>query len=81
MSGASDLRRIRIRSTICSISGPASIERKWEQHLQWIRYILFGEWLFARHTIHYRELPHYFFEFDIYVLTKRRRRFFVWQSG
>jgi hypothetical protein len=30
------------------------------------RYILFGEWLYARHSIHYRALPHYFFEFDIY---------------
>ena len=30
------------------------------------RYILFGEWLYARHTIGYRELPHYFFEFDIW---------------
>jgi hypothetical protein len=30
------------------------------------RFILFGEWLFARHSIHYRRLPHYFFEFDIY---------------
>jgi hypothetical protein len=30
------------------------------------RFILFGEWLYARHSIHYRQLPHYFFEFDIY---------------
>jgi hypothetical protein len=30
------------------------------------RYILFGEWVYARHSIHYRKLPHYFFEFDIY---------------
>lgn len=30
------------------------------------RYILFGEWVYARHSIHYRGLPHYFFEFDIY---------------
>jgi hypothetical protein len=30
------------------------------------RYILFGEWLYARHSIQYRRLPHYFFEFDIY---------------
>jgi hypothetical protein len=28
--------------------------------------ILFGEWLYARHSVHYRGLPHYFFEFDIY---------------
>ena len=30
------------------------------------RYILFGEWLYARHSVHYRRLPHYFFEFDIF---------------
>jgi hypothetical protein len=30
------------------------------------RFILFGEWLYARHSLHYRRLPHYFFEFDIY---------------
>lgn len=30
------------------------------------RFILYGEWLYARHTVGYRELPHYFFEFDIY---------------
>ncbi len=30
------------------------------------RYILFGEWLYARHSVTYRQLPHYFFEFDIY---------------
>lgn len=30
------------------------------------RHILFGEWLYAKHSVHYRALPHYFFEFDIY---------------
>ncbi len=30
------------------------------------RFILYGEWMYAKHSIHYRELPHYFFEFDIY---------------
>ncbi len=35
------------------------------------RYILFGEWVYARHTIHYRALPHYFFEFDIYDKSER----------
>jgi hypothetical protein len=29
-------------------------------------FILFGEWMYARHSIYYRKLPHYFFEFDIY---------------
>ena len=36
-----------------------------EERLQ-DRYILFGEWLFATHSVHYRCLPHYFFEFDMY---------------
>lgn len=30
------------------------------------RFILFGEWLYAKHSVFYRTLPHYFFEFDIY---------------
>ncbi|RIK84421.1 MAG: DNA ligase [Planctomycetota bacterium] len=30
------------------------------------RYILFGEWMYARHSIHYRKLTHYFYEFDVY---------------
>jgi hypothetical protein len=28
------------------------------------RYVLYGEWLYARHTIYYTDLPHYFLEFD-----------------
>lgn len=43
------------------------------------RFILFGEWVYARHSIHYRKLTHYFFEFDIYdkeqgVFVDLRRR-------
>ena len=30
------------------------------------QFILYGEWLYAKHSVHYRNLPHYFFEFDIY---------------
>ncbi len=30
------------------------------------RYVLYGEWLYAKHTIFYTDLPHYFMEFDIY---------------
>ena len=33
---------------------------------------LFGEWLFARHTIFYDRLPHYFHEFDILHLPSGR---------
>lgn len=30
------------------------------------RYLLFGEWLYARHTIAYDELPDYFLAFDVW---------------
>jgi len=30
------------------------------------RFILYGEWLYARHSVQYRALPHYFFEFDMW---------------
>ena len=30
------------------------------------RYIMYGEWLYAKHTVYYDALPHYFLEFDIY---------------
>lgn len=29
------------------------------------RYVLYGEWLYAKHTVYYDALPHYFCEFDI----------------
>ena len=29
------------------------------------RYIMFGEWMYARHTVFYDALPHYFLEFDV----------------
>lgn len=37
------------------------------------RYVLYGEWLFAKHTIFYDRLPHYFLEFDL--LDKPSMRF------
>lgn len=44
------------------------------------RYVLFGEWLYAKHTIFYDQLPHFFLEFDIldretdrFLATPRRR--------
>lgn len=30
------------------------------------RYILYGEWLYAKHTLFYDALPHYFLEFDVW---------------
>ena len=44
------------------------------------RYAVYGEWLFAKHTIFYDRLPHYFLEFDVldthmgvFLSTARRR--------
>jgi hypothetical protein len=44
------------------------------------RYVVFGEWLLAKHTVYYDRLPHYFLEFDIwdrrdgiFLSTPRRR--------
>lgn len=36
------------------------------------RYILYGEWLYAKHTVFYDYLPHYFLEFDILDLEKNQ---------
>ncbi|MCP9496000.1 MAG: RNA ligase family protein [Pyrinomonadaceae bacterium MAG19_C2-C3] len=30
------------------------------------RYVMYGEWMYAKHTIFYDHLPHYFLEFDIF---------------
>ncbi len=41
--------------------------------------VLYGEWLYAKHTIFYDRLPHYFLEFDLlepgagFLSTERRR--------
>jgi hypothetical protein len=44
------------------------------------RFVLYGEWLYAKHTVFYDDLPHYFLEFDIldteagaFLDTNRRR--------
>jgi hypothetical protein len=44
------------------------------------RYVLYGEWLYAKHTIFYTHLPHYWLEYDVYdsatakfLSTERRR--------
>jgi hypothetical protein len=44
------------------------------------RYLMYGEWLYAKHTVFYDALPHYFMEFDVYdrhqevfLSTPRRR--------
>ena len=44
------------------------------------RYVMYGEWLFAKHTVYYDALPHHFLEFDVldrsdgtFLSTDRRR--------
>lgn len=44
----------------------AAVKRPVLEEMLADQFILFGEWLFARHSVHYLALPHYFFEFDIY---------------
>jgi hypothetical protein len=43
-----------------------SVKRPLLERMLESRYILYGEWLYAKHSVHYRRLPHYFFEFDLY---------------
>jgi hypothetical protein len=43
-----------------------SVKRPMLERLLGSRFIVYGEWLYAQHSVHYRALPHYFFEFDIY---------------
>jgi hypothetical protein len=33
------------------------------------RYVMYGEWLYAKHSVFYTDLPHYFMEFDILDTT------------
>jgi hypothetical protein len=47
------------------------------------RYLVYGEWLYAKHTVFYDRLPSYFMEFDVYdresqefLSTERRREMF-----
>jgi hypothetical protein len=71
--------------------GPGELQfalfKSWAQtHQTWLweklgtRFILYGEWLYAKHTVFYDALPHYFFEFDVldtqadqFLSTYRRR--------
>ena len=34
------------------------------------RYIIYGEWMYAKHNVFYDSLPHYFLEFDVYDKEK-----------
>ena len=48
------------------------------------RYILYGEWMYAKHTVFYDALPHYLMEFDLldretgeFLSTVRRREILI----
>ena len=41
-------------------------------------FVLFGEWLYAKHSIHYTRLPGYFMAFDLY--DKKEGNFFSWRE-
>jgi hypothetical protein len=43
-----------------------SVKRSLFESMLEDRRILYGEWMYARHSVHYRALPHYFFEFDVF---------------
>lgn len=49
----------------------ASLKRPILDQMLEDRFILFGEWAYARHSVRYRRLPHYFFEFDVFDKTSR----------
>jgi len=44
----------------------AAVKRPVLERMLEDRFILFGEWLHAKHSVHYRKLTHYFHEFDLY---------------
>jgi hypothetical protein len=51
--------------------------KQWaHHHIEWLfdtlgdRYIMYGEWCYAKHTVFYDRLPHYLLEFDIYDRAK-----------
>jgi hypothetical protein len=65
--------------------------KPWAQcHYGWLsevlgaRYILYGEWMYAKHTVFYDALPHYLMEFDVldqetgeFLSTERRQQMFA----
>ena len=42
------------------------------------QYVLFGEWLYAKHSIAYTRLPDYFLAFDLY--DTKEGKFFSWRE-
>lgn len=50
--------------------GPLKAWAATVQHVLWPRledrFVLYGEWLYAKHTLFYDALPHFFCEFDVF---------------
>jgi len=44
----------------------AQTHEAWLRRVLGRRFVMYGEWCFAKHTVFYDLLPHYFHEFDIY---------------
>ena len=42
------------------------------------RHVLFGEWLYVKHSVHYTRLPGYFMAFDLY--DKEAGKFYSWRE-
>ena len=72
-----DAGRIRLQSRGHVLVGGAR-EKHWDLFKQWAHTheaalaaripagaTLYGEWLYAKHTVFYDQLPHYFLEFDV----------------
>jgi hypothetical protein len=87
--------RLRLQSRGHVLVGGAR-ERHWDLFKRWARahttaltarlrdgLTLYGEWLYAKHTVFYDQLPHYFLEFDVrdaagaFWSTERRRAHLV----
>ncbi len=88
----SDSAELRLQSRGHFLTGGAR-EKHFNQLKQWAqvhedaffdvlgtRYIMFGEWMYAKHSMYYDALPHLFLEFDIFdkqtgqfLSTPRRR--------
>ncbi len=63
----------------------AQCHRPWLQEVLRERYLAYGEWVYAKHTMFYDRLPHYFLEFDVldretgdFLSTERRRE--LWKG-
>ena len=48
----------------------ASVHRDAFYQVLGSRYLMYGEWMYAKHTVFYDALPHYFLEFVIYDRTQ-----------